>query len=294
MAISEDALKGAEIMQDFINTVEKLGHTPKSLTSLSNSLGKLTLLAHQDPTVVPTSNKDIEELIPLLTSSLRQNAAIEESLALLLTFTCSSNDILPQEIVDPLATILTPVAAAHSDPTMRHISFRILSSILARCPPPLRLAHLTSLLSDCPFTQMRVAAIGLVKEAFLSASSSTSSSLFNSPSLIRAIGPILFRPDPPDAFENPSSKTLEKIIETSESVRLTECLSFYYVWLMCDTRNSTGIRDHDRIKTIENGLLGPLRHALAAWSVEPHILMTIASLQTSVERVDDAISSIVV
>lgn len=252
-------------------------------------MGKLILLAHlahEEPNAVSTSNRDIEDLVPSLVLSLRQNTAVDETLSLLLTLICSSTDTLTESIIDPLTTTLTPFSASHSDPTMRHISFRILSATLRRSPSPLRLAHLTSLLSDCPFMQMRVAAVGLVKEAFLHASTADPSSLFNSPSLIRAVGPILFRPEPLNVFEKPSLKSLENFVESSESVRLTECLSFYYVWLTRDIKNlvginfiskctasiffarQTGIRDSDRMKNVETGLLRPLRDALFIWSEE--------------------------
>lgn len=221
--------------------MRKLGLAPDSLNRLPHSLGKLILIAHEDTAVISNTVKDIGSLIPLLTLTLQQNAAVDETLALLLTFLCSSISILSQEIVDPLATLLTPLSASHHNPLIRHIAFKLLSVTLARSPPSLRLAHLTSLISDCPFTQMRVAAVGLVKEAFLSVSTSDSSSLFNSAPLIRAVGPIMFRPNPLDIFENPCSKSLEKFISSSESARLTECLSFYYVWLIRDIKNLVSI-----------------------------------------------------
>lgn len=220
-----------------------LGATPEVLIASPVSVGKLILLAHEEPTNMPTGTVYFQNFIPVITSSLQQNIAMDESLALLLVFMSASSHQLPQEIVDPVATLLTPLASTHQDAPTRHVAFRTLAATLSRAPPPVHLAHLSSLLSDCPFPQMRVAAVGLVKEAFLTAMTSTGHehSLFKSSSLIRALGPTLFRPDPPDLFRSPTAQSLKKFLESSEPARLTECLAFYYVLLKRDATNSVRV-----------------------------------------------------
>lgn len=225
------------------NLARTLGVTPSILSAYPLSLGKLILLAHDDPPTFPMSSNYLQELIPILTLSLEQNIAVDESLALLQAFLFTSSHQLPPEIVDPLATLLTPLASTHRHPPTRHIAFRTLGVLLSRAPPHVHLAHLSSLLTDCPFPQMRVAAVGLVKETFLNAITSTinEQSLFKSTTLLRALGPTLFRPDPPDLFASPTRESFRKFLESSEPARLTECLAFYYVLLKRDTANS--VRD---------------------------------------------------
>jgi Uncharacterised protein family, YAP/Alf4/glomulin len=221
-----------------------LGATAEVLTASPVSLGKLILLAHEEPTSLPSSADYFQKLVPTITSSLQQNIAMDESLALLLVFVSASFHQLPEEIVDPVASLLTPLASTHQHAPTRHVAFRTLAALLSRAPPPVHLTHLSSLLTDSPFPQMRVAAVGLVKEAFLNTMMSPGNerSLFKSPTLIRALGPTLFRPDPPGLFGSPTKQSLKKFLESSEPVRLTECLAFYYVLLKRDTTNSVGVK----------------------------------------------------
>ncbi|KAF8526571.1 hypothetical protein BU17DRAFT_40325 [Hysterangium stoloniferum] len=304
--IPTESEEGIVVIQSAIKSAQLLNITPQNLASQPLSLGKLILIAYHEPSAIPHSSETFLDLLPILISSLQQNVATDESLALLLTLLHSSSHQLQQEIVDPLSTVLTPLASTHHQPLVRHIAFRLLATLLSRAPPPVHLTHISSLLSDCPFPQMRVAAVGLVKEAFLRDidSPGKETSPFSSSTLLRALGSKLFRPDPPELFASPTDKSLEAFLDSSEPARLTECLAFYYVLIMRDRTNSTGIRDRDTIRTVENGLVAPLRKALAVWMKDtshlegesidpnPHALMPIASLETSVERVDNAIASI--
>jgi hypothetical protein len=101
------------------------------------------------------------------------------------------------------------------------------------------MAHL-ALLSDLltAFStpeQMRVVCVGLVKEAVLTALSSSEPSPFASPLMLQTLGPVLFRPDPVNLFEK--EVELAEFVDSGEPKRLTECLSFYYVLLMRDAHN---------------------------------------------------------
>ena len=59
------------------------------------------------------------------------------------------------------------MASSHADPLTRHQAFRVLSLLLVASEPQLRFRHLLELTSDSEFPQMRVASVGLVKEALL-------------------------------------------------------------------------------------------------------------------------------
>jgi hypothetical protein len=55
------------------------------------------------------------------------------------------------------------------NPTTRFIAFRVLASILDLSPPMLHFELLRELIEECPFPQMKSAAIGLLKDAVLAA-----------------------------------------------------------------------------------------------------------------------------
>jgi hypothetical protein len=181
---------------------------------------------------------------------------------------------LSHEITLPLCDILPSVASTHPDPLIRHQTFRVLSLLLASGNPQLRFQHLVEYTRDSEYPQMRVASVGLVKEALLQALSRPEArdNVFLSPLFLRTFGPILFRPDPPDLFS--SALTFKEFQENS---------------------GQTKIRDKDVLKSIESSLLRPLRNNVDRWMSEPefgqshlHDITPIVSLKISLERVDAA------
>jgi len=87
---------------------------------------------------------------------------------------------------------------------------------------------------------MRVAAVGLVKEAILKALAKAPEAAkidpFVGSTFMRGFGPVLFRSNPPDLLGK-RDLALKEFKETSEPSRLTECLSLYYVVLQRDEKN---------------------------------------------------------
>jgi len=80
-----------------------------------------------------------------------------------------------------------------------------------------------------------------------------------------------------------------------------ECLSLYYVLLLRDKKNLTGIRDTSVLKAVDTNLLAPLKNHLKRWTenVEVstachHDITPMVSLEISLERVDFATSSLLV
>lgn len=90
------------------------------------------------------------------------------------------------------------------------------------------------------FPQMRAAAIGLVKSSFLRAIQSQhgKDDVFASRALVGTVGGYVFRPNPPNLFEDEKLE-MEEFIESEnqEAVRLVECLGLYYVVLLRDSEN---------------------------------------------------------
>ncbi|KAJ7695342.1 hypothetical protein B0H17DRAFT_430746 [Mycena rosella] len=241
-------------------------------------------------------------MLPILIASIQANSALDETLSLLLQTLHPSHfpasQQLPPDISGPLCALLPSLASAHPDADLRHQAFRILSRVLALTPPDLRLQILKDLTTDADFPQMRVAAVGLVKEASLQFLAEGTPSIFASPIFLQVLGPVLLRPDPPDLFHPDLS--LADIEDSSEPARLVECLSLYYILLLRDTANRTGIRDRDQISNVEKTLLAPLRSTLARWMDDGtvssgqhmHAIMPLVSLKTSLERVDAAVADL--
>ena len=87
---------------------------------------------------------------------------------------------------------------------------------------------------ETPFKQMQVAAVTLLRENVISALRTTQPSFFTSTDFVRSFGPVIFRPQPPDLFDN---LDLNGFLESLEPSRLIECLSLYYVVLLNDKLN---------------------------------------------------------
>ena len=138
----------------------------------------------------------------------------------------------------PLCDLLPVVASSHSDPLTRHQAFRVLSLLLVAGEPQLRFQYLVELTGDSEFPQMRVASVGLVKEALLEALSlpPNTENIFLSSLFLRRFGTILFRPNPSDLFTS-ANLTLSEFQDSHEPQRLVECLSLYYVLLLRDKKN---------------------------------------------------------
>lgn len=202
---------------------------------------------------------------------MQTNTALEETLAFLLTAfgplsSAQPRTELPPDLLVPLVLVLPPLAGAHPDAPIRHIMFRLLSLLLSLAPSLLRFQLLHDLLTDTQATseQMRVAAVGLVKEAVLEGLATVPSSaegqrnIFASPKFMQTFAPVIFRPQLPELSEDKS--TLEEFLESPEPLRLVESLGLYYVVLQRDTdnrvsRSSHGLR-HERLTTVDRPVYG--------------------------------------
>lgn len=195
-------------------------------------------MAYSDETTIPPE-KLLSELLPIIIASIQAHSALDESFAVLMSTLHRLRVELSPEIVGSLCAVLPTVASVHLDPDTRHQAFRILSSVLKASAPQLRFHILKDLTSSTDFPQMRVAAIGLVKEAVVEALISSSLSPFASPMFLRDFGPVFLRTDPPDLFI--MDVDLDKFQNSQEPQRLVECLALYYVLLQRDTKNLVNI-----------------------------------------------------
>ena len=196
----------------------------------------------------PETDPDIflPPILPVLISSIQTNSFLDESLAVLtrtLHFRQSKTPPsgLSPHITVPLCGLLPTVASIHADPLVRHQAFRVLSLLLVASEPQLRFRHLMELTSDSEFPQMRVASVGLVKEALLEALSlpTSTDNIFLTSLFLRSFGTTLFRPNPSDLFAS-ETLTVGEFRDSHEPQRLVECLSLYYVLLLRDKNNLVG------------------------------------------------------
>ncbi|KAG6872096.1 hypothetical protein C0995_013020 [Termitomyces sp. Mi166 len=238
-SVPPDWEAGEEAVSDAINAYSSLGLATDSVAT-QPLLSRMVIYAHAPPnTTVPIH---LAKLTAVIVSSIRANCGLDEALAVLLRglapLKAPPRPHLSEEIIYPLFAVIPQLSSAHSDPLVRHQAFRILSLLLASCPPLVRLQLLQELTVDENFPQMRVAAVGLVREAVLEGLSNPPH-LFASPRFFDVFGPILFRPNPPDLLLD-QHLSFESFQKTSESARLVECLGTYYIILLRDTGNLRG------------------------------------------------------
>ena len=192
--------------------------------------------------------------MPIILACLRANNGLDEASAFLLIHTSAMTQIkphppiLPFDFVIKLFLVFPPLMGVHPDPPTRHMLFRLTALTLSLTGPPLRVQILTDMLTD-PIhpPQTRIAAISLVKENVLHALAGTNvlpllsphEDVFGSSRFVEALGPVLFRPNPHDLFDNPNFD-LDEFIYSPEPNRLIECLAFYYVLIQRDTENRVG------------------------------------------------------
>ncbi|KAJ7096637.1 hypothetical protein B0H15DRAFT_920983 [Mycena belliarum] len=292
---------GANAVKEALAVYSALGRNFE-LNSLSPFPSTTYLILFSHYKLLPSDiSRLLSYMLPILVASIQANSAMDETLSLLLQSLHPQHfpvgQQLSPDISGPLCALLPALASAHPDGDIRHQAFRILSRVLVLTPPELRLQILKDLTIDTDFPQMRVAAVGLVKEAVLEALGRKTPCIFASPVFFQVFGPILFRPDPVDLFH--MELALDDIRDSSEPSRLVESLSLYYILLIRDKSNRTGIRDGDQLSNVEKILLAPMRSTLSQWMNDPeisighmHAIMPLVSLKTGLERVDAAVAEL--
>ncbi|KAG7444194.1 uncharacterized protein BT62DRAFT_1030506 [Guyanagaster necrorhizus] len=286
--------EGQNAINAVLNSYNLIGFSAKALAS-TPSLCHFVLLAHCQDDSLKTI-RTLSTMLPIIINCIRANHFLDECVSFLLDVLCPYHAEISEDISMPLCAVLPSLASTHPDSSLRHQTFRVLSLILSLSPPPFRLQVLKDLCSTSDFPQMRVAAVGLMKEAVLEAfgSHAPSSNLFASPRFLQVLGPILFRPNPPDFFSSAPSLTV--LEDSSEPTRLVECLALLYVLILQDKKNQTGIRDRDNLKNIDRQLLEPIRRTLSVLLNDPdvakkhvHAVLPLVALNVGIERLGETI-----
>ncbi|KAF9226285.1 hypothetical protein BS17DRAFT_878880 [Gyrodon lividus] len=293
-AVKEGWQEGERAMLEVQLALTILSDSSRTSVQKANSLSDLIYLAHSAPPAA-LSPSALSDLHHLLTQALQMNLALDESLFLLFRILTHENMNIPPDVATSLCEVLPALASNHLDPFIRQFSLRMLSLTLSKLPPPSRLEILLKLTTDQDFPQIRGPAVALVKEAVLEAlalpAQSASSNPFASPELLRVFGCVLFRPNPPEFFNE--RKTREELEHSLELLRIADCLSFYYVLLQRDWENKTEVRSVGNVKSVESSFLRPLRQFLTEHTTgQEQRLMAILSLQVGLDRIEDALRTV--
>lgn len=198
----------------------------------------------------------LDTYLPIILACLRANNGLDEASAFLLIHISAMTrikphpPILPFDFMIKFSLVLPSLMGVHPDPPTRHMLFRLTALTLSLTGPPLRVQILMDMLTDpTHLSQTRIAAISLVKESVLHGLDGTNilpvlsplEDIFGSSRFLEIFGPVLFRPDPHDLFDNPNFDP-DEFIYSPEPNRLIECLAFYYVLIQRDTENRVSAR----------------------------------------------------
>ncbi|KAJ3991753.1 hypothetical protein F5050DRAFT_1812187 [Lentinula boryana] len=231
------------------------------------------------------SRVGLTKYLPFILTSIQTNTLLDESLAvLLLSFSPShshSHSLPPSSpSFFPLLSLLPVLSSTHPDPFIRHCAFRVLGEILSVVPGLVQVEVLVDLVGvkvkvkaeeerEGLGSKMRVEAIGLVKDAVLRALERDRGecggevNVLASPRFLQVFAPVLFVLE--DSIVKLDREDLERNETITELTRLGEVLALYYVLVMRDARNRTGIRDLDNRANFERTILAPLRVAVPRW-----------------------------
>ncbi|PCH44923.1 hypothetical protein WOLCODRAFT_165498 [Wolfiporia cocos MD-104 SS10] len=295
-----------DIISQAWEALESLGLSFADMES-KPSLGTFVLLAH---TSYPFTMRSLASFFPIILTAIQANVALDEVISVLIStlvplYSQTPRPEMQPNLIIPLAHVLPPLASVHPDPSTRLQIFRLFSVVLSLTPSPLRLQLLQGLLTDQDSSpQMRIATVGLVKDAVLEAlakpmgSADRNRDVFASRMFLQLLSPILWQLDPPDLFDS-YNLSLSDFLETAEPLRLVECLALYYVLVNRDVQNGTGVRDKDNLRNIRRTLLDPLRRQFDRWDANTDAVsnhesyMQLGILEMWLERVNDISTTLV-
>ncbi|KAI0088246.1 hypothetical protein BDY19DRAFT_994160 [Irpex rosettiformis] len=308
---------------DLNHTLHSIGLNPTQLpTSTPPSLSSLVFIAHTptSPTTPSPTLETLRTLFPLILASLQTNTALPSTLAFLLRTlgpltpqvppSFSPSEPVPIELLTILSTLLPQIASFHPDPTLRHITFRLLSIVLKLTPPSIRIHVLRDLVThagqgsdgggaESGGESMTVAGVGLVKDSVLAAlgRSGEGEDVFATPMFSEIFVPVLFVPRlPPTAPSTPAKNEdeLEAFLASSEPSRLVEVFGLYWLLVKRDMENKTGIRTPNVTMKIQTTLLMVVREKLRRWdSIDlkdaEEAKMQLGILDMWLDRIDEAL-----
>ncbi|KAG9024748.1 hypothetical protein FS842_005409 [Serendipita sp. 407] len=290
-SVDSESLQGQEVASLMIESAKELKLRPKSLLKLASqgggiALACIVLIAHWPIEEDTPELQQLSQLGPQIEFLLQSSSLVDECMFLLMSRANTQGELE----VDTLASAVAALASSSPNPVQRNTAFVTLSLLVKKIPPPARLAFFSELLSnENPFPQMRVAAVGLVKESVLEALASPEKNILASNALFGQLGRFLLRPDPLDLFGGRFDP--KEFLTSSEPPRLIECLGFYYTLLQRDTSNKTGIRDPSSVSDTRRGLLDPLAGCLDNLQsvADENSGMSVIALQIALERAQDAL-----
>ncbi|KAI5481537.1 hypothetical protein MNV49_004294 [Pseudohyphozyma bogoriensis] len=222
----------------------------------SSSLGAFIVLSHLLASNPSTSlgtppSEVLSQITPTLFATLGPggSSGVRDDEALFWAWWCVESTIERDGEVEDggaftLVELLSGVSAISPEPRVRFLAFRLVSTLITKGikKEETQFMILKDLLEDCPYDQLRSAAIGLLREVLSSKFEGTSSSIFVSPLLLHELENTLLRFSPLDLLSSATSPVVAKDFLEEHHRSTMEKLGFYYFLLSRDKSNQ--VRPH--------------------------------------------------
>ncbi|KAG9051326.1 hypothetical protein FS837_009593 [Tulasnella sp. UAMH 9824] len=287
---ARQVLQKALLLSDSFGDSIQRRLTSVESASQEDAVPSFILLAHDSRHIL--SPESLEKTMAATLTCLISGLLADEALAWVLRFLHSGSRTIAEDVACSLSSALVQVASLSSDPVIRQVAFQCLTDLLLRTSPALSRQLLEELVVECPFPQMRTAAVSLLRTLLLAALESEESSPLASPDCLPLMSAIL-KHDPPDALQQPFSV----MSEARGSVRLVDALGLYYIVLIRDSENRTGVRGPAYGDMVKEAFIDPLKSALARWEAEQNgesneLALELFSIRNALERVDSALAKL--
>ncbi|KAL5638048.1 hypothetical protein ACGC1H_002345 [Rhizoctonia solani] len=204
-------------------------------------------------------------------------------------------DYLEEDIAAELIPIISTPASTDPDPKHRAMLFTLLTRMILTVQPMHAFKFVRDLASEeCPYLNMRSAAVGLLRKLVVRAFSQNppvEDDPFASRLLLEDYKSILLQSPLFEGIDFAGSKSAD----AQEVNRLVEVLGFFYVLLARDENNLSGVRDTESIRELRNKLVNPLKKLASAVDAtldDPSLFFALGSISVSLERMEEVMSGI--
>ncbi|CAE6462240.1 unnamed protein product [Rhizoctonia solani] len=204
-------------------------------------------------------------------------------------------EFLEEDIAAELVPVISTPASTDPDPKHRATLFTLLTRMILTVRPIHAFKFVQDLASEeCPYLNMRSAAIGLLRRLVVRAFSQhppLEDDPFTSRLLLEEYKSILLQSPVLEEMNLTGSKSAD----AQEINRLVEVLGFFYVLLARDENNLSGVRDTESIRELRDKLVNPLKRLVSEVDDtldDPSLFFSLRSISVSLERIEEIMSGI--
>ncbi|ORZ03763.1 hypothetical protein BCR43DRAFT_483921 [Syncephalastrum racemosum] len=160
-------------------------------------------------------------------------------------------------LIQAMQSIATATTVC-SDPQLRFLGYTLLSRFLDMCADDAKVYVLSELLERCPWSAMRAASVGLLKEQVQRAFDDPDLHILKTPLLVMKILPIIYKAETKSLFWHNYSFHMQ-------------ALNFYLYVLIRDRQtNMTKVWDKPVLEVIQTNYFDPLKEVAEAIKHEAH------------------------